>query len=553
MPAVESSRSLALLRDAVMGVLGRLLGIVVGAVLVRLYAAGQWPHVCVGWVVLVPWLVLWRRCGSIGKLVVWSVVATVLFTLSAFGWFVDAVAAYTGWSYATAAALLSGAALFVQPQLVALALTTHALQRQRSPALHGYFASAFLGAAVYTACDWFAPTKLLGDTLGLGLWPMLAWAQAADLGGVYLLTFILLCVNIWIAGGLDELVFRRSLRTGLASFGLAGATIAAVWLYGWARLVQLERTAGVGAQHEVRVGVVQGNISHYERLRQELGAFEAVRQILQRYLSLSATLDGEVDLWTWPETVYPTTFARPKSREGALFDREIAAFVQFHRRPLVFGAYDRDDKGEYNAAFFLVPEDDERGLRVRLQRKLHPFLFTEHVPRWMDSDWLRQHLPWLGTWRPGSTMEVVEIPVTAAASSVRVAALICYDAVVPGPAREAVNMGADLLLSLSNDSWFERQAGKRWALIASALRSIETRRPQVRVTPTGLTASIDETGRIRLLVPPDQAGATVVGARLVSAEMTLFVAWGSWVPLLCLVGSAIVVLHEGVRWLRARR
>jgi apolipoprotein N-acyltransferase len=48
--------------------------------------------------------------------------------------------------------------------------------------------------------------------------------------------------------------------------------------------------------------------------------------------------------------------------------------------PLVFGTYDVDSAGEYNAAAFLDPE---RGL-LGYYRKTHPFPLTEHVPAWLD-------------------------------------------------------------------------------------------------------------------------------------------------------------------------
>lgn len=520
------------------------IGTIAGVLLLALFGLGEWPYVYAGWFALVPWLIVWSRCRTIKELFLFAGGGAAAFVALVFPWFAVAVSAYTGSSILLATIVLIAASAFLEPQFLVLALVWYGLRRDPSfttnmapPTL------ALVGAAAYVACEGTAPTKILADTLGLGLWPVLQWVQAADVGGVYLLTFALVFANACIACGLEDLVCARRYPKAVGSFALAGATAVSLWLYGdW----RLEGLAGAGLKADppraVRIGAVQGNISHYDRLREQLGTFGAVRYLLDRYFHLTRTLPAEIDLWAWPETVYPTTFAKPKSPEGALFDREIAAFVQVHERPLIFGAYDRDDRREYNAAFVLLPEV-ETGLRVKVQRKLHPFPFTEYVPEWLDSPQLRRRFPWLGTWSPGTKLEVMEIP-GRDGTRFRVAALICYDAVLPKPARTAADRGADVLLSLSNDSWFEGEAGKRWALVASAFRSIETRKPQVRITPTGISAVVEPSGRANVLVPPGREGVGVARVELGSAEPTLVVRWGDWV----VWGSVVGVVFLGIAW-----
>ena len=69
--------------------------------------------------------------------------------------------------------------------------------------------------------------------------------------------------------------------------------------------------------------------------------------------------------------------------------------------------------------------------------------------------------------------------------------MICLDAVVADHALGGVNDGGELIVALSNDSWFAETAGARLHLVVSAFRSIETRRPQLRVTNSGISAAID--------------------------------------------------------------
>src|SRR4029453_18614791 len=115
----------------------------------------------------------------------------------------------------------------------------------------------------------------------------------------------------------------------------------------------------------------------------------------------------------------------------------------------------------------------------------------ERAPRWLEP--LRPWLPWLGTWRPGRSEGVLPLTLPDG-RTVRVAPLICYDAVDPALARAAVRRGAELLVTLSNDSWFP--GGAHLHLAVSTFRSLETRRAQARVTNTGVSALISPTGEL---------------------------------------------------------
>ena len=155
------------------------------------------------------------------------------------------------------------------------------------------------------------------------------------------------------------------------------------------------------------VAMIQASITNYEQLRQEIGAYGVVRKVLDTHyeLSWSALRDHGADVLLWSETVYPTTFASPRSEDGAVLDREIQGFVDAAGVPLVFGTYDLDDAGEYNAAAFLEPG---RGL-LGFYRKATPFPLTEYVPAWLDHAWVRRLLPWAGGWRPGPVVMVLLI------------------------------------------------------------------------------------------------------------------------------------------------
>jgi apolipoprotein N-acyltransferase len=307
----------------------------------------------------------------------------------------------------------------LEPQFITFAVARHLARRGRTGAAGpaavlsaGYWRMVLAGAGIYVGTEWAFP-KLFTETLGHGLYPSALMRQAADIGGVPGLTFVLMIANECVLATLlaifQPTVPMRSpgnslpggnLRQALVPLACAGALVLGLLAYGAVRIRQFSGDGPGGGA--VTAGVVQADISQYGRLAAEMGTFDAVRMILDAHFALSAQAleGGDLDLLVWPETVYPTTFGAPKSEEGAAFDREIGAFVSRSGVPLVFGAYDAEGGEEFNAALFLEPAADGQ-VTFDAYRKASLFPLTERVPGVFESEWLRRWLPWLGTWKAG--------------------------------------------------------------------------------------------------------------------------------------------------------
>jgi apolipoprotein N-acyltransferase len=425
--------------------------------------------------------------------------------------------------------VLLAMAPFLQPQLVAFALARHVVRRGGA----GLWPTALAGASAYVGTEWAIP-KLFGDTLGYGLYPSAWMRQAADLAGPPGLTFVLVVANECVLAAA-----RAPLRRALAPAACVAALVLGLLAYGAARERQL---AGEGSPAAaVTVGIVQPDVSQYDRLRAHLGTFEAVRTILDTHFALSAEAFGRdrLDLLVWPETAYPTTFGSPKSEAGAAFDRDIAGFVSGARVPLVFGSYDAEGGSEFNAAVLLEPA---RGapLTFDTYRKAWLFPLTERVPALLRSDLVRGWLPWLGTWKPGGGAKVLPLTLPDG-RPLRIAPIICYDVLDPGLARAAVGQGADLIVTLSNDSWLDAVRGPRMHLVGAAFRSIETRRPQLRATNTGISAVISATGELVATARVHERGTLVATVTPEGRVTTLVLAWGDWLGPAALASGVVLV------------
>lgn len=504
-----------------------LLGILGSAVLFGLFAYGGSGWIF-GFVALLPWLRSLQTIPSLGKTLISGYLMTVAYSIAVFAWFGMAIGNYTEIGKASGLlVLILGAPLF-QPQIIAFALAQHLTARRHGPVL-----SALAATAAWVAVERLLP-KLLGDTLGYGLYPSPLLRQAAELVGSAGLTCLLLLTNQALAAAWMQ--YRQGLRAMLKPLALASLAPLLLAGYGWL----FSPASPAPDAKPLRMGLIQSNLVDYEQMRKEKGALAVVREILDTHYAMSydAVERQQVDAVMWSETTYPTTFGHPKSQAGAELDQEILGVVRSARVPFVFGSYDLDSGGEYNAAAFVSPKNGLLGL----YRKSRLFPLTEYVPPWLDGPTFRRLLPWTGTWKYGTGARVFPLQLRDG-REIPVVPLICLDDVDTSLAINGARLGARAILTMSNDSWFTQYPqGAALHQAVAAFRSIETRLPQFRVTTNGYSAIIDPSGKVI-------AGSHLGERTLVIGELpthtppiTLMVMWGDWVGLVCAAFLALLAV-----------
>lgn len=482
-----------------------------------LAAHGAWPLLFVG---LVPWLLVLDRQRSWPATLGLAWCMAMAYSAAAFFWLGPAIGSYTQIGTAAGTAVLLAAAPLFQPQFIALALARRLMGRltDGQPLLR-----ALAGTAAWLACEALVP-RLLDDTLGYGLQPSPLMRQAADLGGVAGLTLALLLANEAVVIAVQRR--GRGVRAMTRPLALAAAVPLLLAAYGLAAMAP-SRLPSSPAPATLRMGLVQSNIADYDRLRREEGADAVVREVLDTHAAMTydAVERQGAQAVLWSETVYPTTFGAPKSEAGADYDQAILQLVDAARVPFVFGTYERDAHGEYNAAAFVQPG---RGL-LGFYRKTRLFPFTEQVPAWLDTPAVRIALPWMGSWRPGSGARVLPLRL-ADGRDVPVLPLICLDDMDTGLAVDGARLGAQVILTLSNDAWFSAAPlGARLHQAAAAMRSVETRLPQFRVTTNGFSAVIDAQGHVLNTTTMGQRTLVIGEVPVRDPPRTLVVRWGPWI------------------------
>jgi apolipoprotein N-acyltransferase len=105
---------------------------------------------------------------------------------------------------------------------------------------------------------------------------------------------------------------------------------------------------------------------------------------------------------------------------------------------------------------------------------------------------------------------------------------------------------ATVLVNVSNVAWFGHSIAPEQHLQISQMRALETGRPMLRATNTGMTAAIDQQGKVEKVLPQYTEGALVATVQPYTGA-TPFVRWGN-TPAIFL--SAVLL---GIAILRARR
>jgi len=312
-----------------------------------------------------------------------------------------------------------------------------------------------------------------------------------------------------MAGALAWTMLRLSLRRVAITSGALVALLLGASL--------LDREWTEPAAKPLSVALVQGSMKQDSKWKPEALAFT-----LRRYRALTQPYAG-TDLIVWPETAVPAWF----DQTSEYLDR-LQARLGASGSTLILGIPVRTGQGEaYNAAVSLA-----RGRRFYYKRHLVPF--GEYAP-------LRRFVgPWLNILgAPVEDFSAGQRPRLLYASRVPIGALICYDVAFGAEVADLLPT-AQLLVNLSNDAWFGDSLGPHQHLQIAQMRAIETGRPLLRSTNTGLTAVIDHNGQLLARAP--QFEPTVLQAEVTPRTgSTPYVRWRDK-PVLAFIGLALSVL-----------
>ncbi len=344
--------------------------------------------------------------------------------------------------------------------------------------------------------------------------------QLAELGGPVLVGVPLVMASTAAA----ELAWARRDGRGVdvrrVSLALVGP--AAMVVFGAWRIPLIERQ--IAAAPTVNVGLVQGNVPHG-------GVSLSTALAIHRDATKRLLGTGKVDLVVWPETAL----------SGAIYDDRVEATLRGvaddvnARGPgttaILAGTLLKRGANISNAAV-LFSDRHVRGI----YEKIHPLAFGEYIPLGGVFPALHRWIPNAGNLTAGTNEDALAL------GEHRISPLICYEDLLASDANHAIrHANPDLLVNLTNDSWFGDSPVARVHFALAKFRAVEHRRYLVRATNSGFSAFVDPVGRATGLTAMSTEATEVETVRWMRSQ-TLYEQTGD-VPWWC---AALVVVAMGI-------
>jgi apolipoprotein N-acyltransferase len=384
--------------------------------------------------------------------------------------------------------------------------------------------SAAAAALVLVPCGWLMAEAVrswqyLGGPwglLGASQWQLPSALRLASVGGVWLVSLLVVAVNTAVALLVAVPGARTAALTGIAAVGVG---LSAVWA--WA-------PAAVGTGATARVSVVQPGVVNGPQAR------------FHREERLTRGLVGQdVDLVVWGESsVGFDLSARPDiSRRISALSRAVGADMAVN-----VDARRADGRGISKTSALIGPD----GLVGESYDKMRLVPFGEYVP-------LRPVLGWATSVGKAATEDRRrgDHQVIMNTGTLRLGPMVCFESAFPDISRSLARGGAQLLVAQSSTSTFQHSWAPAQHASLSALRSAETGRPMVHATLTGVTAVYDGRGhRIGPSLGVDRSTEEVYDIPLTEGS-TLYDRLGDWPVQLAVIALAVAAAYEAAGRSRA--
>jgi apolipoprotein N-acyltransferase len=407
-----------------------------------------------------------------------------------------------------------------------------------------------LVAARFTSVPW--------DQLGYSQVDNTIVNRLAPWTGVYGISFLLVSVNVLIAGGL--LLDCRKVRrfsdrqtagvagVALMVWGGIGVTIPPVRPAPTATAVLIQPNLDVGNESRWnKPGEWDQHMAEFQKLASEQckGYIAGIPQTgAQLGEIICPPYETHPALIAWPESPAPFDESDPR------FPDSLRRMTQIVHAPIVTGGIgwtldQQDNEWDYfNSAIVF----GANGEKVGRYDKIHLVPFGEYVPFENLLTFARKLTGRVSKFTRGTQRKVFRLP-DANGVVHKYGIFICYEAVFADEVRHFAQLGAEVLVNISDDGWYGDTSAAWQHLNMARMRAIENRRWILRDTNTGVTCVIDPYGVVRQSIPRHQTDALPAefGFR---DDVTFYTEHGDVFGWGCVLAAAVLSAWAGRRLIR---
>ena len=218
----------------------------------------------------------------------------------------------------------------------------------------------------------------------------------------------------------------------------------------------------------------------------------------------------EADIIIWPEGSLPIDL---NNRPGLL--QRLGSIIGDNQKLILGSSAIEEDVLLYNRLYVL----NEMGAIEQYYDKQKLVLFGEYVP-WVKpivSRFLNLGMNYV----PGKNQSLINLP-----NQVKATPMICFESIFEYQSINENICQSDLVIQISNDSWFGKWYGPQQHLANSLIRSVEFQKTLIRSTPSGVSAVIQPNGIISHRIDNDQQGyfyySYTPGDQITNCSSTLY-------------------------------
>ncbi len=392
----------------------------------------------------------------------------------------------------------------------------------------------FAFAAVWLMWEYFKSNDFLAYPWGTA--PMVCFnlktfIQFTDTTGVWGLSFVVPLVSAAAgeilyaaASSIKPLEALKKLTPLRNTFIFTGGLLILLNVYG---MIVLNKE--IQPEKFLKTVIVQQNGDPWD-----MGRFEEYLAASQN-LTLHAVQNSEKkpDLIVWSETSLAQSY--PNNAFIYKSTPEEMPFLDFLKNldiPLFTGTSYYEENGQdyhyYNSACLLSPQGNIEGLYSKIQlvafAEYMPFIDNPLAAKFFD-----KIVGFSSGYTPGRNYSLFSIK-NSANETVRFAAPICFEDAFPHICTKLHNLGSELLINMSNDSWSKTASAEYQHFVISSYRALELRTTLLRSTNSGFSVVIDPLGKILYTLPLFKAETLVADVPIYKHVKTPFAVFKDWFP-----------------------
>jgi len=316
--------------------------------------------------------------------------------------------------------------------------------------------------------------------------------QVCSIAGMYGITFLLILSNITIA----DLIINRG-KKEVVCIGICLFSLIVSFSYGYFRTSTLKYSD----KNSYKLSLIQPNHNW------QLGVMSQQNKIIRNeyekdyiYITNKAVKKNSPDLIVWPE--------------GALNIDASSAMNKYVRsmgRDIIYGGTTIDpvERKPKNSIFMISSKNHISS--VYSKEKLAPFFETNMYKS-----------------------EINNTPFYLPDRDISIGPLVCFETLFQGIVRKHVSMGANIIICLSNDSFFGGSNLIVLHAISSIFRAVEFARPVTFINNTGFSVVSDHLGKILLISAINKASISSISVNPYQCA-TFFYLYPNILVLACLL------------------